>query len=194
MNLDLKSAYEASFRQAREHEDFSIEMLKRLSALVMKNTGSTYNTLQGSFDASQGDLRLVNVTARAGGSSYMNYLKVPNRLAEFCDKVNNHRHELMGTDDILAQYMLSFDAHFELVTIHPWVDGNGRMARLIMNYIQHEFGLIPTKILKENKAEYIQSLIDARDSEDTAPFCRFMLQEHIANLRQEIENTKRTRG
>ena len=55
-------------------------MLKGLSAIVMKNTGSTYNTLQGSFDASKGDLRLLNVTAGAGGRSYMNFLRVPDRL------------------------------------------------------------------------------------------------------------------
>ncbi len=33
------------------------------------------------------------------------------------------------------QYELSFNAHLNLVTIHPWVDGNGRTARLLMNYM-----------------------------------------------------------
>jgi len=73
MNLDLKAAYEQSMRWARQHMDFSVQMLKNLSALVMKNTGASYNTAQGSFDASKGDLRLVGVTAGIGGRSYMNY-------------------------------------------------------------------------------------------------------------------------
>ena len=63
MNLDLKAAYERSMQLAHQHTDFSIEMLKELSAIVMKNTGASYNTAQGSFDASKGDLRLVGVTA-----------------------------------------------------------------------------------------------------------------------------------
>ena len=67
MNLDLKAAYEHSMRLAHQHEDFSVEMLKRLSVLVMKNTGASYNTAQGSFDASKGDLRLVGVTAGTSG-------------------------------------------------------------------------------------------------------------------------------
>ena len=65
MNLDLKKAYEQAIRLAKSHTDFSVEMLKELSSIVMKNTGSQYNTVQGSFDASKGDLRLVNVTAGA---------------------------------------------------------------------------------------------------------------------------------
>lgn len=186
MNLDLKNAYEESIRLSRAKTDFSIELLKQLSAIVMKNTGSLYNTMRGSFDSSKGDLRLVNVTAGAGGRSYMNFLKVPNRLADFCANMNERRQALHQTDDIIEQYLLSFDAHFELVTIHPWVDGNGRMSRLIMNYIQFEYGLVPTKVNKDDKAEYIQALIDSREKESTEPFRTFMLKEHIKNLQQEI--------
>ena len=186
MNLDLKKAYEESIRLAKAKTDFSIDMLKGLSAIVMKNTGSTYNTLQGSFDASKGDLRLVNVTAGAGGRSYMNFLKVPTRLADFCTKMNERRLSLHGTEDIIEQYLLSFDAHYELVTIHPWADGNGRMSRLIMNQLQFEYGLVPTKVNKDDKAEYIQALVDSRERDTTEPFREFMLQEHIKNLQQEI--------
>lgn len=186
MNLDLKAAYEESIRLAKEKADFSIDMLKGLSAIVMKNTGSTYNTLQGSFDASKGDLRLVNVTAGAGGRSYMNFMKVPIRLADFCTNMNERRLTLRDSDDIIEQYLLSFDAHYELVTIHPWADGNGRMSRLIMNHLQFEYGLVPTKVNKDDKAEYIQALVDSREQNTTEPFREFMLKEHIKNLQHEI--------
>ena len=186
MNLDLKAAYEESIRLAKGKADFSIDMLKGLSAIVMKNTGSTYNTLQGSFDASKGDLRLVNVTAGAGGRSYMNFMKVPIRLADFCTNMNERRLTLRDSDDIIEQYLLSFDAHYELVTIHPWADGNGRMSRLIMNHLQFEYGLVPTKVNKDDKAEYIQALVDSREQNTTEPFREFMLKEHIKNLQHEI--------
>ena len=99
----------------------------------MKNTGGSYNTAQGSFDVSKGDLRLVGVTAGIGGQSYMNYQKVPAKLAELCQSLNERRKTLLQDTDIIQQYLLSFDAHYQLVTIHPWVDGNGRMSRLVMN-------------------------------------------------------------
>ena len=192
MNLDLKAAYEHSLRLARQHEDFSVEMLKSLSALVMKNTGASYNTAQGSFDASKGDLRLVGVTAGIGGRSYMNFQKVPAKLDELCKQLNQRRCELSGLDDIIAKYLLSFDAHYQLVTIHPWVDGNGRMSRLVMNHLQYEFGLVPVKIVKEDKAEYIQALIDSREQESFEPFRKFMLEEHIRNISKEIEEYKKS--
>ena len=192
MNLDLKVAYEHSMRLAYQHEEFSVEMLKSLSAIVMKNTGATYNTAQGSFDASKGDFRLVGVTAGIGGRSYMNFQKVPAKLEEFCKQLNQRRSELSHLDDIIAKYLFSFDAHYQLVTIHPWVDGNGRMSRLVMNHLQYEFGLVPVKIVKEDKAEYIQALIDSREQESLGPFREFMLEEHIRNISKEIKEYKKS--
>ena len=192
MNLDLKAAYEHSMQLAHQHKDFSVEMLKNLSALVMKNTGAAYNTAQGSFDASKGDLRLVGVTAGIGGRSYMNYQKVPAKLEEVCKQLNQRRSELSNLDDIINKYLFSFDAHYQLVTIHPWVDGNGRMSRLVMNHLQYEFGLVPVKIVKEDKAEYIQALIDSREQESLEPFREFMMEEHVRNISKEIEEYKKS--
>ena len=192
MNLDLKAAYEHSMQLAHQHKDFSVEMLKNLSALVMKNTGASYNTAQGSFDASKGDLRLVGVTAGIGGRSYMNYQKVPAKLEEVCKQLNQRRSELSNLNDIIDKYLFSFDAHYQLVTIHPWVDGNGRMSRLVMNHLQYEFGLVPVKIVKEDKAEYIQALIDSREQESLEPFREFMMEEHVRNISKEIEEYKKS--
>lgn len=188
MNLDLKDAYEQSMEMAREHTPFSVDMLKQLSSIVMRRTGAAYNTLAGTFDSSKGDLRLVNVTAGYGGKSYMNYLKVPQKLKEFCEEMNERREQLLNNPDVYEQYRLSFDAHLQLVTIHPWVDGNGRMSRLIMNHLQNEFGLVPNKILKEDKAEYINALVKSREEDSNVPFQDFMFREHAKNLRMEIEN------
>ena len=194
MNLDLKAAYEHSMQLAEQHKDFSVEMLKTLSALVMKNTGSAYNTVQGSFDASKGDLRLVSVTAGIGGRSYMDYRKVPEKLQEFCLQLNEMRRQLVNSNDLIAKYLLTFDAHYQLVTIHPWVDGNGRMSRLVMNHLQYEFGLVSVKINKADKAEYIQSLVDSREQESTELFRRFMLEQHTRNIRKEIEEFKESQS
>jgi Fic family protein len=184
MNLDLKRAYEESIRLAKSHTDITVDILKSLSHLVMQNTGSTYKTSLGDFSSANGDLRMVNVTAGVGGRSYMSYQKVPSMLQEFCDWLNAQRKRPMSQSE---RYDVSFEAHYRLVTIHPWVDGNGRMARLIMNYIQFEFGLIPAKVLKEDKGDYINALIATREADDTAVFLEFMTGEMIKTLSADIE-------
>ena len=190
MNLDLKAAYERSMEMARAHTPFSIDMLKELSSIVMRRTGGIFNAPGGVFDSSKGDLRRVNVTAGTMGKSYMSYLKVPQKLEDFCKEMNERRERLLKNSDVYEQYRLSFDAHLKLVTIHPWVDGNGRMSRLIMNHLQNEFGLVPNKVLKEDKAEYINALVKSREEESNVPFQDFMFREHAKNLQQEIENYK----
>ena len=185
MNLDLKTAYEQSIELAKQHTPLSIEMLISLSALVMKNTGKVYKTILGDFSSACGDLRLLNVSAGIGGHSYMNYSKVPAKLAEFCERLNVQRAKAseMSVDDL---YQMSFDAHYNLVTIHPWADGNGRMARLVMNMLQFEFGLIPTKILKEDKEEYIKALVATRETDNLDIFRSFMSSMMERNLQNEI--------
>ncbi len=190
MNLDLKAAYEEAQRLTAGHTDISVELLCRLSAIVMKNTGNTYNTPLGSFNAAQGELRLLNVTAGCGGRSYLAFQKVPQALQNFCRWLNEERKKLStqvsSPAEIIAAYRLSFVAHYRLVSIHPWADGNGRMSRLVMNMLQFEYGLIPVKVLKEQKAEYIQAINDTRDNDDENIFSDTMLRLHSTNLQAEI--------
>lgn len=189
MNLDLKAAYEQSLKYATKYTDLSVNMLKGLSAIVMRNTGAIYNTALGEFSSTNGDLRLLNVTAGVGGRSYMNYAKVPQKLEEFCTSINDRRKSISKAD-IVECYKLSFDIHYLLVTIHPWADGNGRMSRLVMNQVQFELGIIPTIINKDRKAEYIEALVATREQEDIEIFREFMFEEHSRNIEKMISEYK----
>ena len=122
-----------------------------------------------------------------GGKSYMSYLKLPARLAAFCEELNRRRKSI-DTKDVAAIYELSFWAHYELVTIHPWADGNGRTCRLLMNLLQMEFDVLPIKVLKEDKAEYIQALIDTRENEDISIFIDCMTRLHCQHLKVDIDH------
>lgn len=121
----------------------------------------------------------------------MSYNKIPTKLAEFCNNLNEERknHTIKS---ITQLYELGFDTHYNLVTIHPWADGNGKMARLLMNLLQFEFGLIPTKILKEDKEEYIKALVATREYEDLNIFRKFMISIMIRNLAHDIKIYRET--
>ena len=187
MNLDLKVAYDYGIQWIKKHEDITVEWLVLLASKVMARTGSEYHAAGGDFSAAKGELRKLNVTAGLGGKSYMSYLKVPARLVAFCEELNRRR-KAIDTKDVSAVYELSFWAHFELVTIHPWADGNGRTCRLLMNLLQMEFDVLPTKVLKEDKAEYIQALIDTREKEDINIFINCMTGLHCQHLKNDIDH------
>ena len=185
MNLDLKRAYDYVNGLLDKKPSITVDFLKHLSALVMRNTGNSYTTALGSFDSSAGDLRLVNVSAGRGGKSYLNYQKVPQRLEAFCKWLNDERQKTF-TDDAEV-YALSFEAHYRLVSIHPWVDGNGRTSRLLMNMIQMEKGLLPSILKKENKARYIEALAKSQDNEDSTMFVDFMMKSMVEFINKSID-------
>jgi Fic family protein len=89
-------------------------------------------------------------------------------------------------------YDLAFDAHFKLVSIHPFADGNGRTSRLLMNYIlaYHE---LPLAILyAEDKQNYYAALEKARreEPENLQPVRDFMYSQQCKFFGTEIAKYK----
>lgn len=185
MNLDLRDAYQYGMEWIKQHKPITPDWLVTLASKVMARTGSEYHCAGGDFSAAKGELRRLNVTAGLGGKSYMSYVKVPIRLEAFCRELNLRRSSITP-NDVAAVYDLSFWAHYELVTIHPWADGNGRTCRLLMNLLQIEFGVLPMKVLKQDKAEYIQALIDTREEENINIFVDFMANLHCQHIKHDI--------
>jgi Fic family protein len=64
-------------------------------------------------------------------------------------------------------------AHHKLVAIHPFIDGNGRTARLVMNLILIRSGYPPTVILRVNRGQYYRALLHA-DNGRLAPLVNFV--------------------
>ena len=187
MNEDLKQAYEFAKAESDRLVPITPAFLKRLNAMLMRTTGCIHSVMGGSFDSSKGEFRLCGVTAGIGGHSYMNYLKIPAKVDELCT-ILQEKQKSVGT--FREQYELSFNAHLNLVTIHPWVDGNGRTARLLMNYLQFCYHLFPTKIFKEDREEYILSLRQCQNEETNQPFLDFMSGQLKKSLSLEIESFK----
>ena len=70
---------------------------------------------------------------------------------------------------------LSAVLHHKLVFIHPFFDGNGRTARLVMNLVLMQKGYPLVVVLKNDRKKYYQTLALA-DKGDYRPFVRFIAQ------------------
>ncbi len=173
MNLDLMAAYRYTLTKAQAKKSITVKSLIEVASLVMRNTGSVYHTALGTFSSTKGDLRRFNVTAGMDGHSYMSFTKVPMKLTQLCENINQAR-KTFHTLSVEERYDLSFDTHYDLVTIHPWADGNGRMARLLMHWLQYEAEIAPTILRKEDKDEYVKALSKTREMDNLKIFRQFM--------------------
>ena len=158
------------------------EILKKIASLLLKQTGSEISAIGGTFDSSKGDFRKVNV--RAGISTFINYQKVPERVRELLIYINDTIEKISDFDAINK---LAFDVHFQLVSIHPFADGNGRISRLLMNYVQQYHHVPLSVIYKEDRQEYFNALVETRVAEDISIFRKFMFLQTEKYLLEKIE-------
>lgn len=109
--------------------------------------------LHGIDDKNAGYYRNVNVRISGSRVILPNPLKISDHMQDFIKwlkKNNCHPVELAAL------------AHYKLVTIHPFIDGNGRTARLLMNLILLMCGYPPSVIRKRDRLAYITSLEEAQ--------------------------------
>lgn len=76
----------------------------------------------------------------------------------------------------------SFDAHYRLVSIHPFSDGNGRTARLLMNLLLLRAGYPPVAVRPEDRKTYLDALEVASMRSDQKPYQVFMHRRLDATL------------
>lgn len=70
----------------------------------------------------------------------------------------------------------AFEAHFRLTAIHPFSDGNGRAARLLMNLLLLRVGYPPVPVGPSHRKAYLDALEKASLNDDLAPFQTLMHQ------------------
>jgi Fic family protein len=103
---------------------------------------------------------------------FPNPLKIPDLMADL-------GHWLETADPTPAT---AFDAHFRLTAIHPFSDGNGRTARLLMNLLLLRGGYAPIAVRPEDRKVYLDALESGSLAGDLVPFQTFMHQRLDATL------------
>lgn len=182
MVQDHYHALQFIIEQSNKKTPVTPEFIQQINALVMKQTGSIYQTVFGEPDGSKGVFRKGNVSA--GNAYFVGFDKVEGLVKKLCTTIAHKiTAEAAATDKINS----CFDAHFDLVTIHPFYDGNSRTSRLLMNYLQLYVGLPMGTVFKEDKAAYFEALQETRKQEDITVFRKFMYAQYEKYLSLEIE-------
>ncbi|KPP68930.1 adenosine monophosphate-protein transferase FICD-like [Scleropages formosus] len=92
--------------------------------------------------------------------------------------LTRHMQELvqwLNSEEAFSLHPVEFAAlaHYKLVYVHPFTDGNGRTSRLLMNLVLMQARYPPITIRKEQRAEYYSTL-DMANEGDVRPFIRFI--------------------
>ncbi len=86
----------------------------------------------------------------------------------------------------------AFDAHFQLTAVHPFGDGNGRTARLLMNLLLIRGLYVPIAVRPEDRKRYLDALEQGSLAEDRRLFQALMHERLDATLAEYLSALKET--
>lgn len=161
---EVKNAY-ASYEMIHEVEPYSIELLKRvhekMMCLLVDDAGKFRDCAEGVFDGE----RCIFMAPPAD--------MVPILMEQLFDW-------MVSNKDELHPLILSSVFHYEFLFVHPFSDGNGRMARLWQNVILSKwkeiFEYVPLESrIKEYQEEYYQVIANSHKNGNSNEFIEFML-------------------
>lgn len=184
--LDHFKAYKFVFSDLSH--DLTEEFLKETHRIL------TENTIKFATGTQPGEYTTVQMMA--GDTVFMDFeealKKVPFLLEQTNDAVQNALNA--GYEDlsenVLHPVSIAAQFHKSLIYLHPFRDGNGRLARLMSNFILAKCGL-PLVIIKfSDKKRYIDALKAAQKHRDNTPVIHFWFEIAIRQMEEEMAQKK----
>ena len=142
---------------AQKEERLSEYSIKQIHSLILKNID----------DENKGKYRKTNVIISGAEHKPPQSFEVQSQMQEFIKNYNENITKLHPVE--LASFV-----HIEFVKIHPFLDGNGRTSRLLMNLELIKAGFPPVVIELEDRLEYYKALDIAHTENDYKPFLELM--------------------
>ncbi len=118
--------------------------------------------LTGIDDHWAGKYRLTEVFIRGSNAEFPMPKAISSHMKEFIHWLEGQQEE--------HPVKIAADAHFKFVSIHPFIDGNGRTTRLLMNLILLLNGYPMAIIRNEDRIAYLNSFEVAQNKSDMQPF------------------------
>ena len=168
-NLTSSSKPFVYYQEAVNHSKAFCKILELIETKSSINENEILNLhkliLNGINDEEAGFYR--NCMVRISGSRVIlpNPIKVPKLMDEFCTWLNNQNQNDFKTAVL---------AHLKFVSIHPFVDGNGRCARLLMNHLLLKAGFAPLIIQPRDRKKYLNAIEQAQLTQKEDNYVSYM--------------------
>ena len=169
--------------EAINHEQailFLDELVKDNEPITEWNIKNIHGLILKEIDnENAGKYRGENVTIKGATHIPPDYIKVP----ELMEKLILNYETWNNYHPIIRAALL----HGELVKIHPFIDGNGRTSRLLMNLDLMNSGYNPVIIKKEDRLKYYESLDKAHTTGNYTDFVKLVTKLEVEMLKKYLE-------
>jgi hypothetical protein len=158
------------------HDLISVTELRHIHKLAMTPVWDVSPHPQATEREEPGSFREHDIQAFPGGMTPAPWPRVPAQINTWVA----HAHALAGAGGPgLPEAIASLHGRFE--QIHPFLDGNGRAGRLVLNLLLVRLGYPPAIIYKRDRARYLAALRRA-DQGDAGPLGEFLARAILDNL------------
>lgn len=164
----------------------SVTEIRNVHQLTMQRVWEIAPHPDASFDEQPGAFRRHDIRPFSGGMVPPPWVDVSPQLTSWVDSANStgsdiDREKLAPSEIpcVLA------DMHSSFERIHPFIDGNGRTGRLVLNLILVRLGFPPAIIFKSSRNRYLTAL-DKADKGDLGPLAELLARSVIDNLNRLI--------
>lgn len=169
--------------EAINHEQailFLDELVKDNEPITEWNIKNIHGLILKEIDnENAGKYRGENVTIKGAIHIPPDYIKVP----ELMEKLILNYETWNNYHPIIRAALL----HGELVKIHPFIDGNGRTSRLLMNLELMNSGYNPVIIKKEDRLKYYEALDKAHTTGNYTDFVKLVTKLEVEMLKKYLE-------
>lgn len=180
-------AIEFLYDVVKKKREISTSLIKEFNAFLLSGIKSTpaidNNGNKTDKKATPGDYKLLpNHVLQSDGRihKYVEPVHVASEMEYLCNWIKENI-------DNIHPVIVASVAHYNMVRIHPFDDGNGRGARILMNLILIEKGFPPAIIKNENRRKYIEALSEA-DKGNLNKFTEFIADACIDTQKSVLEN------
>ncbi len=166
--INHKKAYGYVKKCISENKPLSESIVKDLHAILTENI-----MIGGIYRKEEVKIGGAGFTPPVGNEMYI--------------QIKNFYEDLKIKETELNPIELAAWTHAEFVRIHPYIDGNGRTSRLIMNYQLLVHGYLPISVAKENRLDYYNALEQYAANGDLTPFSDFVAELEEVRLDEYIK-------
>lgn len=89
-------------------------------------------------------------------------------------------------DEQIPSYVLAAWLHYQFITIHPFADGNGRIARLLASLVLMEDDLFPFTVERSKRADYFEALEQA-DNQNFGAFVSYLVAQQLSEIEEALQ-------